>query len=137
MWKRAVESLNDSTSERLSTPEGAVGDVDVDSKRLLQLVIQAGPKRGEDTLESLRATAEIETLLAALEEGLLDLRVLLAWGFAHEMVEEVDRIDAVMRVRGTAVQEGLETGEVDLAGKFYENPVLVLAGVVGAALFGV
>jgi hypothetical protein len=132
----AVEDLADCTGKLLGTPEGAVGDIDIDRERLVELVIENGAQRGEDTLESLDTATKIEALLAALEEGLLDLGVLLRWPLSHDMVEKVDRVDAVSRPRSLTGEESLEVDEVDLAGPAKVNSVFVatLSGLGRTAL---
>jgi len=121
----AVEDLNDGTSELLRTPEGTVGNIDVDGQRLLELVIKNRAKGGKDTLESLDTAAKIETLLAALEEGLLDLSVLLRGPLPQDVVEEVDRVNAVVVPADLTVEESSHTGEVDLTSTADEDGVLV------------
>jgi len=92
----AVEDLTDSSGELLSAPEGAIGDVDVDGQRLLEIVIKDRAERSEDALEGLYTTAKVEALLTTLEERLLDLRVLLGGPLAHDVIEEVDGVDALV-----------------------------------------
>ena len=82
-------------SELLRAPEGAVGNVDIDGQRLDKLVVKDGAKRGKDALEGLDTSTKVEALLAALEKRLLDLSVLLGRILAHQVVEEIDRVDAL------------------------------------------
>jgi hypothetical protein len=136
LGRTAVEYLADSAGELLGAPEGTVGDVDVDRERLVELVVEDRTKRGEDTLESLDTAAKVETLLAALEEGLLDLSVLLRRPLAHDMVEEIDSVDAVSGPGSLTVQEGLEMNKIDLAGPAEMDDVLVTtsSGLGGTTL---
>jgi hypothetical protein len=112
----AVEDLTDGASELLGAPEGAVGDVDVDRERLVEFVVKDGAEGGEDTLESLDTVAEIKALFATLEEGLLDLGVLLARPLTHDVVKEIYSVNALVAPRGLTLEEGMKVGEVDLAG---------------------
>jgi hypothetical protein len=61
----------------LVVPEGAVRNVDVDGERLATLVVKDRAERSKNSFESLNTFAEVVSLLAALEEGLLDLSVFL------------------------------------------------------------
>jgi len=135
----AVEDLTDSTGELLGAPEGTVGDIDVDGQRLIEVLVKDWAERGKDTLEGLNTATKIEALLAALEERLLDLCVLLRRPFAHDMIEEVDGVDALCRPGHLTLQEGIEVVEVDLAGVAEMEGVLVaaLARLGGAALLAV
>jgi hypothetical protein len=139
LGRAAVEHLTDSTSELLRAPEGTVSDVDVDRERLLELVVEDWTKGGEDTLEGLYTTAKVEALLAALEEGLLDLGVLLGRPLAHDMVEEVDSVDAFGGPRGLTLEEVVQVGEVDLASPADVEGVLVATSAFlgGTTLLGV
>ena len=123
----------------MRAPEGTVGDIDVHGQGLVEFVIENWTKRSEDTLERFNTSAEVETLFATLEEGLLDLCVLSRWELAHNMVEEVDRVNALGGPGGLTVQEGLKTAEVDLAGPAEMNGVLVptSAGPGLPTLFGI
>jgi hypothetical protein len=123
----------------LSTPEGAIGNVDVDGERLVELVVEHGTQGSEDALESLNTSTEVETLLAALEERLLDLSVLLRRPLTHEVVEEVNGVDALGGPRGLAVEEGVETVEVHLTSEIDVDDMLVgAAAFLGRpALFGI
>ena len=60
-------------------------------------------------------STEIGTGLAALEEGLLDLGILLRRQFAHDMIEKIDRVNAISRPRSGARKPGSEVVEVNLA----------------------
>lgn len=79
----------------MRAPEGTVGNVDVDREVLAELVVKDRTKRSEDTLESLHTTAKVETLLAALEERLFDLCVLTRRPLSHEVVNEINRVNAL------------------------------------------
>jgi hypothetical protein len=123
--RAAVEDLADGASELLSTPEGTVGDVDVDRQGFVELIIQDGTERGKYTLESLNTAAKVEANLSALEEGLLDLGVLLRRPLAHDVIEEVDSVDAFGGPRGLTVEERVQTNEVNLACPADMNGMLV------------
>jgi hypothetical protein len=135
----AVEDLADGTRELLGAPEGTVGDVDVDRERLLKLVVEDWAKGSKDTLEGLNPSTKVEALLAALEERLLDLGVLLRRPLAHDMVEEVDRVNALVAPRSLTLEEGVKAVEVDLASPAEVNSVLVaaLTRLGGTTLFGI
>jgi hypothetical protein len=133
----AVEDLTDGTRKLLGAPEGTVGDVDVDRERLLELVVEDWAKGSEDTLEGLNTSTKVEALLAALEERLLDLGVLLRGPLAHDVVEEVDRVDALVAPGSLTLKEGVKAVEIDLTGPAQVNRVLVaaLASLGGTTLF--
>lgn len=133
MLRSAAEALGYSTTQGLRAPEGAIGDINVNSQSLGELLIETGAKRREDTLERLNTTAEVKAILTTLEEGFLDLRVLQAGAFAHEVVKEVDGVNALSRVGGLPIQEKLERGEVELAGELHKNLVFVLVAVLPTA----
>lgn len=137
LWRITVEDLADSASELLGAPEGAVGDVDVDRERLAEVLIEDRAKRGEDALEGLNAATKIEALLAALEERLLDLGVLLRRPLTHDVVQEVDDVDALRGPGDVTLQEGVEVVEVDLTSMTEVDRVLVaaLAGLGRTTLF--
>lgn len=133
-WWTTVEDLTDGTGQLLGAPEGAIGDIDVDRESLLELLVENRAERGKDTLESLDATAEIEPLLAALKERLLDLGVLLARTLSHDMVKEVDGVDAIRRPGSLAIKEGTEMVEVNLASPLEEYGVFVALARAAAIL---
>jgi hypothetical protein len=117
--------LTDGAGQLLSTPESTVGDVDVDRQRLVEPVIQDGAKGGEDTFESLNTTTKVKANLSALEEGLLNLSVLLRRPLAHDVIKEVDGVDALVGPRGLTIEKGVQADEVNLAGPANMNGMLV------------
>jgi hypothetical protein len=135
----AVEDLTDGTRKLLGAPEGTVGDIDVDREGLLELVVKDGAEGGEDTLEGLNTTAKVEALFAALEERLLNLGILLRRPLAHDVVEKVDRVDALVAPRSLTLKEGVKGIEINLACPAQVDCMLVatLAWLGGTALFGI
>jgi hypothetical protein len=130
----AVEYLSNGSGELLGTPKGSVGNVDVERQGPLEIAVVDWTKRREDTLESLNASTEVETLFATLEEGLLDLGVLSGRLFTEDVIQEVDRVDAFGGPGSLTLQEGGESAEVDLAGMTDEDGMHVLAFVAGLRL---
>jgi hypothetical protein len=93
-------------SELLRSPEGSVGNVDIDGQGLVELVVEHGTQRSEDSLESLNASTKVKALLATLEERLLDLCVLARRTLAHDVVKEVDCVNALGGPDSLAVEKG-------------------------------
>lgn len=134
-----AESLSDGLSELLCAPECTVGDIDVDGQTLVKLVVQDGAEGGKDAFEGLHAASKIKTLFTTLKERLLDLSVLLGRPLAHDVIEEIDRVDAVSGPGCLTAKESLEVDEVDLACPAKMNRMLVAASTRpgGSTLFSI
>jgi len=78
LGRLAIECLADGPGQLLRAPERAVGNIDVDRKAFVELVVEHRTKRGKDTLEGFNTTAKVEPLLTLLKEALLDLRIFLS-----------------------------------------------------------
>lgn len=126
----ANKDLSEGTQNLLGAPKGTVGHVNVDRQGLLETVIEDRAQGRKDTLERFDTAAKVVALLAAREEGLLDLGILLGRVFAHKVVHEIDCVDAITGPRLFSIKEVLEAGEVNLASVAKENGVLVVRGTI-------
>jgi hypothetical protein len=135
----AVEDLADGTRKFLGAPEGTVSDIDINRERLLELVVKDGAEGREDTLESLNTTTKVEALFTPLEEGFLDLSILLRRPLAHDVIEEVDRVNALVAPGSLTLEKGVKAVKVDLAGPSQVDRMLVstLARLRRTTLLGI